>query len=317
MRDEKIAHFEKVRLQNRKVIRNLMREVDQLGKSELAKKTGLSYPTVSGILDELVQLGEVEVMEEVVSNGGRPGELFRLNREFQHAVCAYIRGEHISIVVQDIKGDVVEQFEQTIDIDFDLGRLLEILSTLKRRYPQIRAVALGVPGIIKEGIVVHLPCLPKLEGMNIETYLTQHLEVQVFIENDINAIAYAEREQWEDFCHVFLDKGCIGAAIVLGGQLVRGIHGAAGELEWVCRKQKVGYRYLAQSIAILMSVLDVPEIALSGEEVQKLDLLTLLNEVGEILPPTRLPRLHKIENEEQLYRKGLWQMILDYWKEQL
>ena len=112
MQKEKIAHFDKVRFQNRKVIRNLMREVDVIGKNELVKKSGLSYPTVSAILDELIQLEEVKVMEQVVSNGGRPGGVFQLNNHFQHGVCAYIRGYSMKIVIYDVKGNIEKCYDE-------------------------------------------------------------------------------------------------------------------------------------------------------------------------------------------------------------
>lgn len=85
-------------------------------------------------------------------------------------------------------------------------------------------------------MITYFPCLSRLEGVNLEDYLSEHLNVKVFIENDINTMAYAETKKWEDFCHIFWDKRCIGSAIILDGHLIRGAHGAEGELEWVCSK---------------------------------------------------------------------------------
>ena len=198
----------------------------------------------------------------------------------------------------------------------DIEQLVDILMRVKREDSRISAIVLGIPGVVHDGMITHLPYLPKLQGVNVEKTLAMHLGIKVFIENDINAIAWAERERWQDFCHIFWDKGCIGAAIVLGGKLVRGSHGAAGELEWVCDKNESSYCYLAQSIAIVMSVIDVGDIALSGDEMQSINLDLLSDELSKRIPKERLPRLHKIEQIE-LYQQGLWKMILEDWEEKI
>lgn len=318
MRGNSMAHFEEVRLQNKKAIRNLMREYTQIGKGELVKLSGLSFPTISAILRELVEAGEVCALSEPVSNGGRPAELYTLNTNFKYAICGIFSCLKIEWKVYDVRGDILEEREIDITEQLDIGAILEELVSIKNDYPKLSAVALGIPGVVLDGTIKYLPHLPKLEGVNIKEEISRQLGMDVFVENDINMIAYAERKKWGNLGHIFLNKGCIGVGIILDGQLIRGVHGMAGELERVCKwGEDDVYSYLARSITLITSVVDVPDIALSGEDIEGIELQTLVETIARTLPLECIPKLHKVAHEEELYQMGLWSMILETWQEQI
>ena len=78
--------------------------------------------------------------------------------------------------------------------------------------------------------------MPRLEEHPFDTELTDLLGLPVTLENDVNLAALGERWQGiargvDDF--VFLSVGTgFGAGIVLGGELHRGHHGFAGEVDY-------------------------------------------------------------------------------------
>lgn len=315
MREDSMAHFEEVRLKNTRLIRNLMRDYEKLGKSDLAKLSGLSFPTVSAILKSLVEAEEVQSLSETISNGGRPAEVFTLNAKFQYAACSRLNGFELETQIYDTKGQEVDTFREIITEKDDVGKIIEIYKAIKEDYPRLSAIALGIPGVVQDGKITYLPHFPKLEQISIKAVITKALGVEVFLENDVNAIVYAEREKWHNVAHILMAHGCIGVGIILEKQLVRGAHGAAGELEWVCQKQEDMTKYLAQCIAVITSVIDVPDIALSGADIKSIKLAALTEEVGKILPNDRIPKLHKVVNEQACYQRGLWLKVLDEWRE--
>jgi predicted NBD/HSP70 family sugar kinase len=101
-----------------------------------------------------------------------------------------------------------------------------------------RAVV-GVPGVVRpESHRVELATnVLGLEGFDLRAALEPRLDLPVTLENDINLAAIGE--QWlgiargvEDFVFMSIGTG-LGAGVVLRGELQRGRHGAAGELDLV------------------------------------------------------------------------------------
>jgi predicted NBD/HSP70 family sugar kinase len=104
---------------------------------------------------------------------------------------------------------------------------------------RVDGVVVGVPGVVERGTgVLRLAeNVAGLEGRAFASELRNALGLPVTLENDINLAALGE--QWhgvargvDDF--VFLSVGTgMGAGLVLGGELHRGRHGAAGEIDFV------------------------------------------------------------------------------------
>jgi glucokinase len=101
---------------------------------------------------------------------------------------------------------------------------------------QIQAVSVVVPGSvhIETGVVVNAPNIPSLPGFSLASALNSALDHPVLLENDANAAALGE--MWQGAarnCHtiICLTLGTgVGGAIVLDGELWRGVDGTAGEI---------------------------------------------------------------------------------------
>jgi predicted NBD/HSP70 family sugar kinase len=83
---------------------------------------------------------------------------------------------------------------------------------------------------------VRLGNVPGLEGMEVGAELERRLGVAVSVDNDINLAALGEHARGlgrgvGDFAFVSVGTG-LGAGLILGGELHRGRHGAAGELDF-------------------------------------------------------------------------------------
>ncbi len=315
MKQESIAHFEDVRMKNKRIIRNLLRDCAPIGKTELSQVSGLSFPTVSSALNDLVGSGEALVLDEGSSKGGRPAAAFTLNPEFQYAACGYLEQSILSISIYNGIGHLQEVVVKPIEKTDTVHELVTLFEEIKEKYNQLTAIAIGIPGVVWRGTIKHLPKFPELEGKNLKGALEKELGVAVFLENDMNTIVYAERRKWADLAHIFINKeGCIGTGILINGGVLRGAHGYAGELEYICNEKDEVYDMLTQAISALACILDVPHIALSGEKVEILDKKILVSKLGEIMPIERLPAIHIVVGEKQLYLWGLWEMILEDWK---
>jgi predicted NBD/HSP70 family sugar kinase len=104
---------------------------------------------------------------------------------------------------------------------------------------RIDGIVLGVPGVIDSAtstLRLTTPNIPGLEGRAFGRELAEQLGIEVTLENDVNLAAVGEH--WagvargvDDFAFLSVGTG-MGMGLVLGGELHRGNHGAAGEVDW-------------------------------------------------------------------------------------
>jgi predicted NBD/HSP70 family sugar kinase len=217
-----------------------------LTRPEIGALTGLSKPTASQLLTRLRDAGLV-VLDGIREGGpGRTAELYRINPDAGHVVALEVRRAQIRACAADLTGTVIGRFElptpgtsggdavararQTVQGALDAAGL---------GMDRLNRVVIGVPGAVdprteRLGYASHLP------GWHIPDLLSRlrnGLGVPVAVENDVNLVAMAELAHGQvpesrDFVLLWVSAG-IGLAIVLGGTLVRGATGGAGEVGYM------------------------------------------------------------------------------------
>ena len=140
--------------------------------------------------------------------------------------------------VVDPDGTVLAQARRETpahDTSRTLARIIEVITELTTAY-EVDAIGIGAAGWIdaKRATVLFAPNLAwRNEPLRDE--VARHVSVPVVVENDANAAAWAEFQYGAaadatDSMAMFTVGTGIGGALVLGGELVRGAHGIAGEL---------------------------------------------------------------------------------------
>ncbi len=101
---------------------------------------------------------------------------------------------------------------------------------------QVQGVGIGAPGPLDptRGIVFDPPNLPGWSEVPLAEMLSRQLRTRIQVENDANAAAVGE--WWvgagvgiRDLIYITVGTG-IGGGIILGGSLIRGVSGTAGEI---------------------------------------------------------------------------------------
>ncbi len=297
------------------MIRNLLRVESPQGIAQLAENASLSYPTVAGLLKELVNRGEVSQTSDTESCGGRPGIRFELNASYQYALILYFKDRTLQAVIYNASGHQVEKDQMEADEDITISRIVRFVKTIKVRYEAISAIAFGVPGVVHEREITYLPAFPKLEGKELYRRLSYELNVDVFLENDLNAVALTEIGKWSDFAHIAYVNGCIGTGIVMNGEVMKGSHGNAGELEYLCEDMSRPAEALASCILALVCVLDVPDVLISGNECTEQTVKDVETILMKKIPKQRIPQITMVGKINELYEYGLWKRILIRWSE--
>lgn len=219
-----------------------------LSRTELAQALDLSPATLTQVTKDLIARGLVAEVEQRPSRGGRPAVLLGLVGAGGRAIGAKVAADHVAVVDVRVDGQV----EQSWEFEFDAvapdapDRLADLLHPVvttgaggtgrpgRAGAEPVLGVGVGVPGAVDDQGVgsVDAPTLG-WQNLALGTRLRAALPVPVLVENDVNALAVAERlygsgREHRDFLVVTIGRG-VGAGLVVDGSVYRGAHGGGGE----------------------------------------------------------------------------------------
>jgi predicted NBD/HSP70 family sugar kinase len=230
---------------NERTVLEAIREQAPISRAEISRTVGISKPTVSLALQSLLDAG---LVRKAVPADDRP----RYGATFFEPVpdAALVLGldfgaRFLRGAVCNLQGEV--RARQDVELaGADAERALQMAAELTGRLIEssglgsesIDGAVVGVPGVVASGgdTVTLAESIPGLEGLSVGTDLGERLGVRVRVENDVNLAALGE--QWrgvargvDDFVFLSIGTG-LGAGVVLHGELHRGRHGAAGEVDY-------------------------------------------------------------------------------------
>ena len=78
-----------------------------ISRAELARQSGLSAPTVSTIVDQLLERGILVEVATAPSNGGRPPVLLSIDPKAGYVIGIKLRGDGLTTVVCDLDAEVI------------------------------------------------------------------------------------------------------------------------------------------------------------------------------------------------------------------
>ena len=231
-----------VRELNRSILLQRLRVAPPLSRADLAAATGLNKTTVSNLIDELIADGFVREIGRDASGGGRPGVLLELNADGGWIIGGEIGVGRMTVIVANLRAGIAWRREANFDKDSGQEVVLQRLDALLRQARQfaqrsdrrLLGVGVTVPGLVdvSSGVLVFEPNMG-WRDVPLRERLAAKLQMPVFIDNDANAAALAERyfgaaQDVEDFAYVVANIG-LGAGLVIGGQIFAGASGYAGE----------------------------------------------------------------------------------------
>ncbi len=234
-----------MRRTNRSSILELLRQESPISRSEIAKRVGMSLPTVMRVVDELVAEDLVRPAGKANGRMGRPRSLLEFTGHTYAVVGVDLGGAKIFGTVADLAGTIqYETYMQynTTDRTDALDRLWEMIEQLfaapRPNGQRILGIGVGVAGLTlnPNGIVVWAPSLG-WRDLPLRDLIAKRFQVPVIVENDVNLAALGEwgfgagRGAPSLVC-VAVGTG-IGAGVVINGMLYRGYHQYAGEIGYV------------------------------------------------------------------------------------
>ncbi len=230
---------------NAALLLNIIREKGLVSRAELARLSGLTKPTVSSQVADLIQRGIVVEDGEGSPDvrGGKPPMMLRFDPQWGAIVAAEIGSSSVRVWLADLDGRPFDSETSPITPAFGAAHILDVLCTtihdiLDRagRRRSLQSVAIAAPGRVdaNTGTVLDAGNVFHWRNVEVRKRLQDHFGVAVVVDNDVNFAALGEMHSGQavgvnNFILVRHGTG-VGAGLVLGGRLYQGTHWAAGEI---------------------------------------------------------------------------------------
>ncbi|WP_405001191.1 ROK family transcriptional regulator [Isoptericola haloaureus] len=256
---------------NRARVVDAVKKHGSLTQVELTGATGLSAATVSTIVKELVAAEVVEVRNTVRS--GRRAQLVTLAHRVGLVAGVVVGYRTMRVAIADVAHEILAEqslplpADHRSDTSLDRAALLvvDLLDRIGSTLDELLSIGLGVPAPVHPttGMLSVRGVLRGWDAVQIGQVLEKRLARPVYVDNDANLGALAESTMgvgrpWRDMIYISVAHG-VGAGLVIGGTVHRGVDGTAGEIGHV-QVDPAGRICLCGSRGCLNTVVGLPAL---------------------------------------------------------
>jgi predicted NBD/HSP70 family sugar kinase len=228
------------------VLETIFRE-GPITRPEIATAISLSKPTVSAAVSRLEHAGLVRAVGTRPGQRGRKPVAYVVSKRAGFVLGADIGGTNVRVAASDLFGEPICDLKRPTTKDGSRAVGVQILEMISAVIDQAgashgRPLALGMstPGVIdrSSGRVTSLAYNVTPEGgFDPLAVIRGRLDMPVLVDNNVNLAAVGEK--WFGLARgistlVYIGIGAgIGMGVIIDDELVRGAHGAAGEIGYL------------------------------------------------------------------------------------
>ncbi len=239
---------------NKITVLNLIRDSVEISRADIVKKTKLSAPTVTRIVDSLINTQLVTMAGEGNSTGGRPPKLIRFIGDHSFVIGVDLGSTSIRAGIADLEGKFIIEIETPTDLGGGFERVVNQVGTLikklinrsKLEEHKIMGLGLAVAGLINRetGNIEYSPVF-NWRHVNLRNELSKHIQLPIFYDNvsrvtALGELLYGVGKQHKTFISVNAGFG-IGAGIIIDGSRYFGSKGFTGELGHIVLDRESNY----------------------------------------------------------------------------
>lgn len=234
---------ERNRAHNRRVVLEVIRMHEHLGRTEIARRAQLTPQAVANIVDELLEEGLLVELGRLRSGRGQPPIQFAVNPNGPLTAGIEIAADHMVTALIDLSGGIRAQSILPLDeagpdvVPHKVAREVERLeASLGAESSKLLGIGVVMPGPFEvEGMSSVGPAtLPGWTGTDPAALFSKATGQDVVVENDATAAVVGERlygagRQLGNFCYLYFGVG-LGLGVIQDGRPLRGAFGNAGEI---------------------------------------------------------------------------------------
>ena len=288
---------------NQRIVLQAIRLTDETTRSELARVTGLTPPTIVNITKRLIDLGLVKPAGRLQGKRGQPAMRIVIDPDGAFAIGLNIDRDHITLVTLDLAGRI--RSRHTREIAFALPEMVvehvrEVLPGLLEEGGVDRARILGVGVALPDDLGrIALPHRPKeydaWDGIDLGELLGDVLPWPLYADNDAASAALGEVHLGggiasPSFFYLLISAG-LGGGLVVDRSYVRGADSRSGEIWAMPDPQREGAN--VQDTVSLLALyarleaegyeVDRPEALLDGPDDKQAVILQWLDDAADVL----------------------------------
>lgn len=235
----KKATRQQARDHNTRLVLTTIFDQGELSRADIARQTGLTRPTVSTIVSDLLAGDFVIETGQGPSVGGKPPTILSINDVGRQLICLDLSGDEFTGALVDLRGNIRHKVsaqleDQRGEAAVSIASAL-IDSLLSVASSPVLGIGLGTPGLVdpENGIVLRAVNLG-WSDLPLRSRLEDRFGLPVHVANDSHLAALAEytfgpEQPSRNLMVVRISQG-IAAGIVINGQAFYGDGFGAGEI---------------------------------------------------------------------------------------
>ena len=223
---------------NSSLIEQLVFENGPISKPELVKRTGMSLPTVSKLVDDLEKSKRLSSIGLSGKGAGRKAMLYETNRNSGCIIACFYQEGTLLCRLADMQNKTLCEKNFLLDLGSSkraVKTTFRAIDYLIEQAPApVKIIGIGLPGVVQpDGRLLAIPQIKVWEGFNLEKVLVARYNTTVYIENGVKLSAMGYfcsqlHENINNLVYLYVGNG-IGSGIILNRQLYRGSGNFAGE----------------------------------------------------------------------------------------
>ncbi len=235
---------EHISRQNKTVVLNIIRQENEISRADIVKKSGLSAPTVTRIVDSLIQKEQLAVQVGIgESSRGRPPVIVRFNGENNYVIGIDWGRTHIHGIIANLSGETILNNDIPVDskgvfgtdIDSITGLINMLIDNSNIDPSKILGIGLAVAGFVNKGSG-NVEFSPNFgwSMVNIKEEIQREFDIPVLVDNvsrvmALGELCYGAGTDFHNFVFVNIGYG-IGSGIIIDRKAYTGVDGFAGEI---------------------------------------------------------------------------------------
>ena len=173
--------------------------------------------------------------------------LLKLNPKAGYVVGVEIKITHTNIALANIESNIKEisllEDEAGLPMDVTVPKIIDRIDGLLKKHKikktKLRSIGISLPGFLdyEKGAIQYAETLIGWAQLPLASRFIDYYQIPIILENDVNTITLAEKslgagQGKSNIICLWIGEG-IGAGIIMGGQLIRGENGNAGEIGYI------------------------------------------------------------------------------------
>lgn len=225
-----------IRSKNLSDVLQTLRTNGECTLARLTENVDGGLTTVKKCIAQAIEYGMVLEGETAQSTGGRKAKQYLINEQYQYFLFIIVDNNDFLIRLYDFALNCVENKKVAFDMNTFFSSLCRKIDAYVGKY-KVGTIAVSLPCVINNGVIVDWFYNPTMKSFNIENALNEKYDMNIVVKNDmkLTALGISRRSDIRSKNVVVMQFGHngIGMASLVNGHLLEGCNGFAGEVGYI------------------------------------------------------------------------------------